>query len=62
MPNQQMVTYTLEMHKPGKIIREDIRAQSTNGEIIPKIINHRDDREMRTKSNLMHIGSVDLLC
>ena len=33
MPNQQMVTYKLEMHKQGKIIRKVIHAQSTNGHI-----------------------------
>ena len=33
MLNQQKVTYTLEMHKQGKMVRQVIYAQSTRGHI-----------------------------
>ena len=45
MPNQQMVTYKLNKHKQGEIIREVIHAQSTNGHILPENAQTRQDHQ-----------------
>jgi len=43
MLNQQKVTYPLEMHKQGVMVRQDIHAQSTKGHIHPGNAQMRQD-------------------